>query len=126
MHGNQQLPDSFAPHRNWIKDHLSESDAPKAWIFSDGKWTLQVSNHSGQRIEHLEYLLMSQTQIGILRFAALLNSESIYTVLYLYDGTMFSHSIFQPMNPSHKLDKRKSKNEDQWWIEPWSIDHLLS
>ena len=124
MHRNQRLPESFEPHRKWILDHLSESNVPEGWIFSDGEWTLQVSNHSNQRIEHLEYILTSQTQIGILRFSAVVNSTNSYVILYLYDGSVFSHSIFQPMNLEEHIQSQSSLKE-QWWIEPWNIEHIL-
>ena len=126
MHGNQCFPSSFAPHRKWILNHLNATDTPNAWIFIDGTWRLQRSNHSHQRIEHLEYILTAQTQIGILRFAATLNNTDPYNVLYLYNGNLFSHSIFQRINLSGGLNSNRSGIEEQWWIEPWKIDHLLS
>lgn len=126
MYGKQQLPDSFTAHRNWLLNHLQNTRAPEAWICINGQWVLQTSHRSTDRIEHLEYILTRQDHIGILRFTAFVNVTNIYTIVYLYDGSVFSHSIFQPMNTSHKLDQQKSRNEDQWWIEPWNIDHLLS
>ena len=125
MHQNQYLPNSFAPHRNWIVDCLSSINSPKAWVLSNEKWTLKLSNRSSQRIEHLEYILTSQTQLGILGFAAYLNSTAPYTILYLYDGSVFSHSIFQPMKTSSEGIPSTSEYKENWWIEPWSIEHLL-
>ena len=125
MHGNQQLPDSFESHRNWLVNHLQTTRAPEAWICINGQWILQTSHHSNHRIEHLEYIITRQDNIGILRFSAFVNMTNLYTIVYLYDGSVFSHSIFQPMNTSDEPDKQKSRNEEKWWIEPWSIDHLL-
>ena len=126
MNGNQRFPDAFASHRNWILDHLKGTDAPEAWIFNGNKWTMTTSKKRHQRIENLEYILSSQGQLGILRFAAILNSTDPYTILYLYDGDVFSHSIFQPMNTPTDVAHYTSTDKESWWLEPWSIEHLLS
>lgn len=126
MHGNQQLPNYFSAHRKWILNKLQNSNAPDAWIFINDQWILQTTQHKRQRIEQLEYILTTQDHIGLLRFKAQINSKHMFIVLYLYDGTVFSHSIFQPMNFSDKIGQTLSSDKGQWWIEPWTIDHLLS
>ena len=126
MQGNQQLPDLFVAHRHWILNRIKDTNDPDAWIFCNGTWLLQRSHYPNNRIEHLEYILTAQENIGMLRFTATLNSSNAYTIIYLYDGTMFSHSIFQARNISNAMEHQVSKNEQQWWIEPWNIGHLLS
>ena len=122
MHQNQCLPTIFDPHKDWLLEAIHSGVVPRAWIFKCGCWEVQTSHQSSGQIEQFEYTLLSQKNIGVIRFTATLDgSKEDYTIAYLYDGTQFSHTIFQsrnkPNTPSLSAD---------WWIESWRIDHLLS
>ena len=123
MRSNQRLPAIFSPHQKWIVEVLGDISFPKAWIFHTGRWHVQPSHQTSRRIEALEYTLVTQDNIGVLGFSASINaSKDAYTILYLYDGAQFSHTIFQPVLSTRKLAQSP---EQKWWIEPWNIEHML-
>lgn len=123
MRYNQCLPTIFKPHKDWIFEALQANRTPKAWILKNDQWELQSSDQVRGLIEHFEYVLYRQDNIGVLRFTGTIDaSKENYSILYLYDGVQFSHTIFQPLDGSKSI----SSNFKDWWIEPWSIDHMLS
>ena len=123
MHLNQYLPTLFAPHRTWILKVLSDEYSPKAWVFNNDQWHIQTCLNTNGLIEYFEHTLNEQDHIGILKFVATIDStEKEYTVVYLYNGVNFSHTIFLPMQDS----AQQGSVSPQWWIEPWQIEHLLN
>ena len=123
MRRNQRLPTIFGPHQDWILEVLDDISFPKAWIFHTGRWHVQVSHQTSGRIESLEYTLVTQDNIGVLGFSASINApKDAYTILYLYDGAQFSHTIFQPVLSTSTLAQPPEK---KWWVEPWNIEHML-
>ena len=121
MH-NQCLPTIFEPHKDWLLEAIRSEVIPKAWIFKGGCWEVQTSHQSSGLIEQFEHTLISQQNLGVIRFSATIDSsKEDYTIAYLYTGVHFSHTIFQPRNQTKPVSY-----SENWWIEDWSIDHLLS
>lgn len=121
MH-NQCLPTIFESHKDWLLEAINSRAIPTAWIFKGDCWELQTSCQSSGQIEEFEHTLLSQKNIGVIRFTATLDvSKEDYTIAYLYDGTHFSHTIFQPRDKPNTTSLSAG-----WWIESWRIDHLLS
>ena len=122
MHHNQCLPKLFEPHKDWLFEAINSDVIPSAWLFKGGCWQMLTSGQSGGLIEQFEHALLDQQNIGVIKFTATIDSSKIdYVIAYLYNGKLFSHTIFQPRNKINTASHSKS-----WWIEDWSIDHLLS
>ena len=123
MQLNQCLPTLFKPHRKWLLQVLDDGYSPKAWVLNNGRWQIQSCQKTNGLIEYFEHTLNKQDNIGVLRFAGIIDSTGQeYTIVYLYNGVYFSHTIFLPMQDSdHSLSDSKN-----WWIEPWHIEHLLN
>ena len=123
MRTNQRLPPLFEPHTNWILQVFEEDAIPKAWIFDNGRWQMHTTHQTSGLIEYFERTLLRQRRIGILQFYATISSfNKDYTVLYLYDGEQFSHTIFHPRSQPEQA----CSDSEQWWVEPWNIEHVIS
>ena len=105
MRTNQRLPPLFEPHTHWILQVFEEDAIPKAWIFImiGGKCTPHIKRVDSLNTLNARY--SDNERIGILQFYATISSSNKdYTVLYLYDGEQFSHTIFHPRSqPEHSL-----------------------
>ena len=122
MHPNQCLPTIFEPHKDWLLEAIRSAVVPRAWIFKGGCWEMQTSHQSNGLIERFEHALISQQNLGVIWFSGTINSsKEDYTIAYLYNGIHFSHTIFQPRNTTET-----GAHSENWWIEDWSIDHMLS
>ena len=123
MHLNQCLPTLFIPHRTWLLNVIADGEAPKSWVFNDDQWQIQTCQKTSGLIEYFEHTLYEQYNIGVLRFTGTIDSTGKeYTIVYLYNGVNFSHTVFLPTNDSTQ-DLSASQ---QWWVEPWQIEHLLN
>ena len=84
---------------------------------------MHTTHQTNGRIEYLERTLVRQGHIGILQFYATISSSNKeYTILYLYDGKQFSHTIFHPRS----LSGPTCADSEQWWVESWNIEHVIS
>lgn len=116
MNPPQTLPQYLLALHPMVMQILSNpSKAPQAWTLTNNhQWQRIHCVQKTRRIEALTRQIVSQMHLALLTFPATID-EDFYAVIYLFDGQQFSHTVFQPQNQPHK-----------WWIEPWSIDHLLS
>ena len=115
MKTHQTLPSAFAVHESWIMDIMTRNTEPCAWIFSTDQWIQISSARTTNRIEFFEQQLIGQPSLGVIRFTASINRHMECTILYLYSGTMFTYTLFHPIE----------QREQVWWVEPWSIQHML-
>ena len=123
MHLNQCLPTLFTPHVTWLLQVIDDGDSPKAWVLNNNQWQIQTCQKTSDLIEYFEHTLNEQDNIGVLRFAGTIDSTGkAYTIVYLYNGVHFSHTIFLP---THDSDQQVSTSA-QWWVESWQIEHLLN
>ncbi len=119
MHLNQCLPTLFKPHRTWLLQVIDDGDPPKAWVLNNGRWQIQTCQKTNGLIEYFEHTLNQQNNMGALRFTGTIDAtKKEYSIVYLYNGVKFSHTMFLP-----KHDQQVS---DQWWVEPWHLEHLLN
>ena len=116
MKTHQTLPFVFTSHEPWIFSLMSCDTEPCAWIFSSNTWAPIESKQSSKRIEFFERQIIRQNKLGVIRFTALINAQMECTILYLYNGEMFSHTLFYPTE----------QREHTWWIESWKISHMLN
>ena len=120
MNAPQTFPSVFAPLTKHIdRLRLEVLTEPTAWIIQDNKFIKFNSPHPRRRIEQCEHWLSQQQNIGCLSYVATIRTAlSIegHTIIQLYNGAQFSHTVFQPHTPSRI---------ESWWIEPWQLDHLL-
>ncbi len=116
MNPPQKLPQHLPTLKDMVNTILSSpSKTPNAWTFTNNhQWQMIHCVNKTKRIEGLARQIIAQRHLALLTFSATIGNAS-YSVIYLFDGQQFSHTVFQPQN-----------KPDQWWIEPWSIDHLLS
>ena len=80
--------------------------------------TIVHSQHTHGQIENLEYMLMLQQESGIIYYQAVLRRINItleVLVAQLIENGTTRWMWYSPMNAP-----------DQWWVEPWSVEHLLS
>lgn len=116
MNTHQTLPAVFTPHSSWIFSLMICDTEPSSWIFSSDKWIPVECKQSSRRIEFFEQQIIGQNKLGVIRFTALINAQIECTMLYLYNGEIFSHTLFYPSKQS----------EHTWWIESWKISHMLN
>jgi len=115
MKTHQTLPAVFTSQESRILSLMICDTEPCAWIFSSNKWIPVESKQSSKRIEFFEHQIIRQNKLGMIRFSALINGQMECSILYLYNGEMFSHTLFYPIE----------QRENTWWIEPWKINHML-
>lgn len=121
MNAPQVLPSIFASLTEHIhRIRLLKCIEPTAWVITEGELVLFNSQQSRQRIEDCEFWIHQQSTIGCLCYVVAIQTDlkmHDHTLIQLYDGTKFSHTLFQPHNPALKKS---------WWVEPWQLDHLLT
>ncbi len=121
MKAPQVIPTIFRPLIEHIhRIRLRQCTDPTAWIITDNTLVQFNSQQPNRRIEDCEFWLSQQESLGCLRYAVSVRTNlgiQDHTLIQLYDGTHFSHTLFQPHAPSQK---------ESWWIEPWQLDHLLN
>ena len=124
----QTFPTPYVEQRTWILQSLNSSTTmPQAWFFNK-QWIEVAAPKMIQHnwIEFFERKLFQQSSLGLIRFTGSLGYEGEYAIIYLYDGTKFSHSIFKPTTHYERRTGVQSVLQSEWWIEPWQIDHLPS
>ena len=113
----QQIPLLFKEYTDHLDSLLNKIvHKPCAWILSfDNTWTRLYSIQNKGHIEDLEYKILQCGHPAFLQYTVTLKpTQQDHCVIVLFNGNQFTHTIFQPQAAPMR-----------WWIEEWTVNHLL-